>query len=532
MSEQIPNNAESFFAKRRKQLLALAAVIIIAAGGGVSYEFLKSNNSSISHNQTHSINDKQINNFLFQAGQSLINHHEDSLGGWRFKSGIQYPHYQTDRDVGAASVGMGFLALSEADPNNQQWVTAAKNTATWLAAVSKQDGHGGRYWPDYSDNQDVSESAYTSFDDGAIGIGDFFWQLYEKTNDPQYKQIAIESVQWTLSQAEPYNKNGLSGYRWKWDTTDPKSPYYMGMGEGAAGITYALATFSQRLQPTDPALAARCTAYVKGSLNYIESVRLTLAENTNISRTIPETGVAGQDGDTTLNSGYLSGAAGDAYMYMSLYRIYGDKKYLDAAIEILNWLSDSKNGPLVKQDDGSVTWRLSLDPQGGNVNHSATGVEEGNAGIGWTYLQAYELTKNKAYLREAQSAANWLLKVAIKNSDGSLSWHEDENPVNPIIHANLNNGAAGVGMFLQDIFIVTGKPSYHDAADRSILGLKNSAKSNNQGLYWNDNGGDAPYSNDPSWHWGTAGIIEFAQRLNGGPQDILGEQPGFPSPKN
>jgi hypothetical protein len=31
-------------------------------------------------------------------------------GGWAWRSSIQAPHYQTDRDVGAASVGEGLLA--------------------------------------------------------------------------------------------------------------------------------------------------------------------------------------------------------------------------------------------------------------------------------------------------------------------------------------------------------------------------------------------------------------------------------------
>jgi rhamnogalacturonyl hydrolase YesR len=525
MSERF-SKLEALIHRRRRESLALAAVIIVAVGG-ISYEALKTNVPTITaHNQSQSIEQKQLNNFLNQAGQSLIDRHEDSRGGWRFKSEIQAPHFQTDRDVGAASVGMGFLALYEANPQDEHWLNGAKQTATWLMAVSSQDSKEGRYWHDYVDDQETSSNIYTSFDDGAIGIGDFFWQLYEKTKVPEYKQVAIETVQWTLSQAEPY---GQGGYRWKWDVSDPNSPYYMGMGEGAAGITYALATYSQRFQQTDPALSARCKTYADGSQNYIESVRQRLAKIIATDRTIPETSVAGQDGDTTLDSGYLSGAAGDAFMYLNLYKIYGDKKYLDDVSVILGWLSDTNQGPMVKAGENSLAWKLALDTQGGDDNHYATGVEEGNAGIGWTYLQAYKLTHDKTYLQTAEDAANWLMEVAIKSPRGSLSWHEDENSANPLVHANLNNGTAGIGMFLQDMYLVTGNQNYRTAAQGVYQWLTQSAKHNGRDIYWQDNGGGGPYSNDPSWHWGTAGIIEFAQRMSGGPQDILGEQPGLDS---
>jgi hypothetical protein len=212
LPKQLLSRSEAFI-KRRKLLLLLAGAVILAACS-ISYEVLTTHHTVASNSQkpVQAAQNNQAKNVLDQAGQSLIDHHDASQGGWRFKSEIQSPHYQTDRDVGAASVGMGFLAMAEADPNNSQWVNAAKQTANWLTVVSKQNGKGGRYWPDYVDDNDVSTDVYTSFDDGTIGISDFFWRLYEKTGDPKYKQVSIEGLQWTLSQAEPYGQNS---YRWK-----------------------------------------------------------------------------------------------------------------------------------------------------------------------------------------------------------------------------------------------------------------------------------------------------------------------------
>ena len=467
--------------------------------------------------------------FLSQTGQSLINLHDQSMGGWRFKSAIQAPHYQTDRDVGAAGIGMSFLALAKKDPHNPQWIEAANHTADWLIAVSKQN-QSGRYWPDYVDGSHSSTDIYTSFDDGSIGIGDFFWQLYEQTHRPIYRQVALQSLQWTFSQAEPYSKYGIPSYRWKWDVSDINSPYYMGMGEGAAGLTYAFATYYERLRSTDPQIAAECMKYIQGSLNYIKIVQKELANQTEYSSLIPETGVMGKAGDTTINSGYLSGTAGNAYMYLKLYQVFGDKQYLNQAETLLAWLDNTHSGPMITAGPDSYAWRLSLDPQAGSDNQYATGFEEGAAGIGWVYLQAYKETGQKQYLDVAEGGANWLLGTAMKDQDGSLRWREDEHPSNRLVHANLNNGAAGIGMFLHDMYAVSGNRTYQAGAQGALKWLTASAQhrgSRGQYLYWLDNGGDDSYSNDPSWHWGLAGIIEFAQRMNSGTLDIPGEEPAL-----
>src|SRR5437868_2375476 len=54
---------------------------------------------------------KQVkrDNLLLPIANSLLNMHEQVGNDWRFRSAIQAPHYQTDRDVGAAGIGMGFL---------------------------------------------------------------------------------------------------------------------------------------------------------------------------------------------------------------------------------------------------------------------------------------------------------------------------------------------------------------------------------------------------------------------------------------
>ena len=112
------------------------------------------------------------------------------------------PHYQTDRDVGASGVGMGFLAMTSIDPDTPLWLEAAEQTGAWLMSVAEKSDNGTVFWPDYVDDGETSPDIYTSFDDGSVGIGDFFWRLYEQTGNEQYRDVSTAALRWTFSQAE------------------------------------------------------------------------------------------------------------------------------------------------------------------------------------------------------------------------------------------------------------------------------------------------------------------------------------------
>ncbi|HSX31661.1 MAG TPA: lanthionine synthetase LanC family protein, partial [Candidatus Saccharimonadales bacterium] len=298
------------------------------------------------------------------------------------------------------------------------------------------------------------------------------------------------------------------------------------------GIVTTLATYYERLKASDPARAAKCKQYAKAGANFIEHVRDRLDDKDGDSRALPEIGTSGEDGETNMNSGYLSGTAGSAFMNLKLYQAFDDEKYLTNAKDNLEWLQDTEDGPMVEFDDGSVAWKLAVDNQDEDAkdNHDLlpTGFEEGAAGIGWTFLQAYKVTGEKKYLETASKAAKWLGSdnVAIK-SDKGWSWNEGqghgEAKTKNIIHANLNNGAAGVGMFAGDLAAVTGDKAHKALSDNAVKGLRSSAKGTKD-VYWKDNSGDFGdnYQNDPSAHWGKAGIVIYLARITGGKADAPG----------
>src|SRR3954465_10896038 len=99
------------------------------------------------------------------AADSLVARHRSMpAGGWAWRSAIQAPHYQTDRDVGAASVGEGLLA-AYAVTRDARYRRAAVSAGDFLLGL-REPAPGGLRWPDWADpSGDRSATHYTSFDD-------------------------------------------------------------------------------------------------------------------------------------------------------------------------------------------------------------------------------------------------------------------------------------------------------------------------------------------------------------------------------
>jgi lantibiotic modifying enzyme len=433
------------------------------------------------------------------AGKQLLSAHVMVPGaGWAWPSLIQSPHLQTDRDVGTASVMIGLLALYSAT-NDSSYLAAARQAGNWLLAVA-EPSDGGLRWPDWVDSTSSRSSAhFTSFDDGAPGIADALWRLGSITGDQRYTQAALAGMRWEEAQAL---SAGTGMLRWAWyDTGGVKSAdYQTGIGEGQAGIIYAFVTFAQRTG--DP----QYLRYAQAGAAYLESL-ITPAG------AIPE-----QAGSTGYDTGYLSGAAGDAFAFLNLYQSTHQQRWLNDAERLLSWLAATGQA-----EKTGIAWPTELDTTGQNQNDQlATGIEEGAAGIGWVELQAYKITGNASYLSTATSAGEWLLSVA-KSQPSGVAWpeHSGDAPLSP----SLDNGAAGIGWFLDDLWLATGQSNFEGGAQAARKWLTSQARHTTTGASWTGMDGTTNLPDEPSWHWGNAGIAAFLVRAAGWQLDIPGEEP-------
>src|SRR3954469_886534 len=228
------------------------------------------------------------------ADALVARHRAMPEGGWAWRSSIQAPHYQTDRDVGAASVGEGLLA-AYAVTNDARYRRAGVSAGNFLLGVAEPAG-GGLRWPDWADPSGRrSTTHFTSFDDGAAGISDYLWKLFDVTRAQRFRTGALKGMRWLIARAEGPDCPQVS-CRWRW-TDDPSwRVAYNGVGMGQAGIVLALDAFADRTGNSTFRTYARAGA---------AHLRTVTGDG---ARPLPK----GSEDDSA-ETGFLSGSAGAAY---------------------------------------------------------------------------------------------------------------------------------------------------------------------------------------------------------------------------
>ena len=405
------------------------------------------------------------------AADSLLARHETMpTGGWAWRSAIQSPHFQTDRDVGAASVGEGLLAAYGVT-RDARYLSAAKAAGDFLLGIAEPDS-GGLRWPDWADpDGQRSATHYTSYDDGAAGISDYLLQLSGVTGESRFRAAALGGMRWLIAQATGPSCP-QSQCSWKW-TDDPSDEVaYNGVGMGQAGIVLALDTFAD----------------ATGDRTFREYARAGAARlralTGNGRRPLPR----GSAQPGVFETGFLNGSAGAAFMFLERYGHDHARVDLETAKRLLGWVNDQAA--------------------------AMPGFELGTAGIAWVNLRAAEATGDRSYREAARRDGAWLRHVATTAS----VWNEAPGDPGSPVHVGLDSGAAGIAWVLEDLADAGIDTAANRAAAWSALAwLHAGAAHDGLGTLWYENrtGGKPGIPAEPSWHWGSAGIAAFAARLGG-----------------
>src|SRR4051812_18412496 len=327
------------------------------------------------------VSDQRALKVARMAADSLVaRHRKMPEGGWAWRSSVQAPHYQTDRDVGAASVGEGLLA-AYAVTHDARYRRAAASAGDYLLGVA-EPAAGGLRWPDWADpGGERSATHYTSFDDGAAGISDYLWTLYRVTGKQRFRAGALAGMRWLVAQAQGASCPAPSCW-WRW-TDDPSWRVgYNGVGMGQAGIVLALDAFADRTG--DPAFRAYARAGAA-------SLRQLTARGIH---PLPR----GSE-DATADTGFLSGSAGAAYMFIERYARDRDPIDLATARGLLR----SVNGQAVADPSGGLYWPVD---RGSAAMPAGFGL--GAARSPWGHLRALGATRGLPYPPVARRASPWL----------------------------------------------------------------------------------------------------------------------------
>ena len=358
----------------------------------------------------------------------------------------------------------------------------------FLLGVAEPAG-GGVRWPDWADPDGRrSDTHYTSFDDGAAGISDFLWTLYEATHQARFRAAALAGMRWLVARAEGRSCPAID-CSWSWTDDPAGSVAHYGVGMGQAGIVHAFDAFADRTGDSSFRAYARAGAARLRKLT------------ANGARPLPRS----SEETATRETGFLSGSAGAAYVFLERYRRDRDPVDLATARRLLAWVNDQAR----PHPRGAVSWPFA----GGDGAWTASGFELGVAGIAWVNLQAARTTGDPAYRELARGAGSWLRRTAV-----SGGW--DELPGDPTSarHVGLDSGAAGIAWVLEDLADAGVDTTSNRAAARAALsGLRTEAGRDRLGALWSESrvGAGRRLRAEPSWHWGAAGIAAFAARLAG-----------------
>lgn len=207
----------------------------------------------------------------------------------------------TDWQDGATGEGLFLLRLADAS-GDERFLAGAARCAAWLAGVAIRDERGC-YWPWQVDDPTYATWHGLSFIPGSAGIGHFLLSLYQATRDDRWADVARAAGETLRRQAVP-DRGGLN---WP-DTLDGRE-----RGEdlrcqwcyGASGVGLFFAKAHEALG-TGAAAEYLATAEAAGETTF-------------------------QYGDVRRNAVQCHGLAGNAELFLELYRITRRPLWLDRA---------------------------------------------------------------------------------------------------------------------------------------------------------------------------------------------------------
>lgn len=189
--------------------------------------------------------------------------------------------------------------------------------------------------------------------------------------------------------------------------------------------------------------------------------------------------------DSNIGRGYM------AWGYLTRYKTTGDEKYRDKAETCLDWLKANK-APEYKD----YSWGKMFDfaSRGGRQNKYEP-ITIWSCLIGFAFLEAYEITKDKKHLEVAESICNWILNIPRNRTTTGLCLnYTAKGEGNSVIH---NQSMVGAAM-LAKTYKHTGNKDFLEVASAAMEYSCTRQKSDGSWLY----GEDATYHWIDNFHTG------------------------------
>lgn len=265
-----------------------------------------------------------------------------------------------------------------------------------------------------------------------ISEGQFAHALFLETNEQKYYDFAIR-------QADTFVEAGIEEDE-KIHWSDARDI----VGD-AGGIVYLLQVYKQTGNKKYLETAVKAGEYIEQFANP--------AKNGGTYYYLYDLVAANEGDEDTIHVNFSHGSAGTAYLWAVLYEAIGDKKYLERAEKVFEYLDGIASG-----DDEAVLYPYQDHPKRGFADDRFyLGMCGGPIGSSFPYKKLYRLTGDEKYLDKVKKLAEGLVRSGVPEH---LSWGYWGSKC-------LCCGGPGVLEYFADLYDLTGDEKYKKYAKRT-----------------------------------------------------------------
>lgn len=342
------------------------------------------------------------------------------------------------------------------DYSASDYIKFAEQSASWIKST-KQAGKFGTRWiqsPDSSEDfTDYPMLTPKSLYGGSAGVGLFYLRLYQATKNSVYLEEAESAAKEIIETDE-----GAAFYE---RTLNAKA-------NGASKLVHV---------KNMPGWAAGYYNGPTGSAYLVLKLyELTKKEEyksyvVKVADDLLSAAKKSDEGIYWSEQNDLCGDAGFVTYLSSIYKLTGDKKYLEAEKSFGNFLiSKGKDAPRGGKYWNVVDLTIIDFPKDVFWVNNA----HGTSGIGWIFTILYNSTKDERFLNAAKDAAKYIQGIAVGDDEAVLVPYLDSlerGPSTEFYYLSTCHGPAGTSLLFQALYRITGEKSYLDWVLRLSRGI-------------------------------------------------------------
>ncbi len=330
--------------------------------------------------------------------------------------------------------------------NSADYVKFAEQTASWIKTTGSL-GKYGRLWNQSPDSKedftDYPMLTPKSLYGGSAGVGLFYLRLYQATKKTEYLEEAKSAAKEIIESDE-----GAAFYERTLNAkaSGSKLVHVKNMPGWAAGYYNG---------PTGSAYLVLKLYELTGDELYKNYV-IKVADDLLTSSKNSESGIYWSEQND------LCGDAGFVTYLAAIYKLTGDKKYLEAAVSFGNFLL-SKGKPAPR---GGTYWNvvdltiIDFPKDVFWVNNA-----HGTSGVGWIFAILYNISKDEKFLNAAKEAAKYIEGIAVGDEEAVLVPYLDSlerGPSTEFYYLSTCHGPAGTSLLFHILYNITGDKHYLD----------------------------------------------------------------------